>query len=106
MARPLKAASVTTKAGRSTKPRITVTMITPRRRCSRCGNWRGISVRSDLLERARRHAQQRQHHEAERQACHRHARGEREIEASEAELIDEVRDHVDLAAADQLRGRE
>ena len=47
-----------------------------------------------------------EHGEREREPGDRQAGGEGKIEAREAELIDEIGDHVDLAAADQLRGGE
>src|SRR5262249_24071415 len=67
---------------------------------------RGISVQPDAFERTGSGAEERQHREAEREPGDREARREREIEARKAELIDEIGDHVDLAATDQLRSGE
>src|SRR5215831_8174383 len=99
MARLLKAARVTTNAGNSKKPRMALTVMPPSRRKSHCDGKRGISVQSDFFERAGGGAHQREPRDRE-------ARREREVEARESELIDQVRDHVDATAADQLRGRE
>src|SRR6516164_7459671 len=107
IARLLKAARVTTNAGNSKKPRMALTMTPPSRRRHHCDDKRGIiSVQSDFFERAGGGAHQRQHRECEREPGDREARREREVEARESELIDQVRDHVDATAADQLRGRE
>src|SRR5262249_40127964 len=106
MARLLKAARVTTNAGNSKKPRMALTVMPPSRRKSHCDGKRGISVQSDFFERAGGGAHQRQHRECEREPRDREARREREVEARESELIDQVCDHVDATAADQLRGRE
>src|SRR5437588_4920429 len=59
----------------------------------------------ELLERARREAQDPQRQERQGQRRDREARREWEIETRKAELINEVRDHVDLTTADQLRRR-
>src|SRR5215472_15253303 len=106
MARPLNAASPTMIAGSSRKPRIAATTRTPNRWSSRCEERRGMSMRPDFFQRPGRGAQERQHREGERKTGDREACGERKIEARESELIDEVRHHIDLAAADQLRRRE
>src|SRR5258707_3496459 len=103
IALPLKAASVTTNAGNSRKPRMAVTVTAPSRRKSLCDN---ISVWSEPFERTGGRTRQPQHCEGEREAGDRQAGREREVEARESELIDVVRDHVDPAPADQLRGRE
>src|SRR5919201_2527732 len=99
----LKAASVTTNAGKRRKPRIAVTVTAPRRRRSLCESMRAPSVPAQSFERAGGHGHQRQHCEREDESGDRQARREREIEARESELIHQVRDHVDAAAADQLR---
>src|SRR5262249_47107020 len=106
IARLLKAARVTTNAGNSKKPRMALTMTPPSRRRSHCDDKRGISVQSDFFERAGGGADQRHLREWKPEPGDREARREREVEARESELIDQVRDHVDATAADQLRGRE
>src|SRR5262249_49224343 len=106
MARLLKAASVTTSAGSSRKPRMALTVTPPSRRRRHCDGKRGISVRPDFFERGCCGAHQRQHRECEHEPGDRQARRKREVKAREAELIDQVRNHVDPAAADDLWGRE
>src|SRR5215470_11184128 len=106
IALPLKAASVTTNAGKARKPRMAITVTLPTQRKSFCHGDGGISVRPNSLERISGHPHHRQHREGESEAGDRKACRERKIEAREAELIDEICDHVDLSAADQLRGRE
>src|SRR3954462_11271355 len=106
IALPLKAASVTTSAGKSRKPTIAVTVMTPRKRKSLCDSQCGISVRSKPFQRPGRRTHQCQHRESECEAGNRQAGREGEVEARESELIDEGRDHVDPAAPDQLRGGE
>src|SRR4029450_211697 len=70
----LKAASVTTNAGKSRKPRIAVTVTPPRRRRSLCESKRGLSVLADFFERAGGHTHQRQHCEREDEPGNRQAR--------------------------------
>src|SRR5262245_17607971 len=106
MALLLKAASVTTNAGNTRKARMASTMSAPMRRKSLCDGNRGMSMRPDAFERARGGPHQGEHRERENESGDRQARGERKVEAGESKLIDEVRDHVDAAAADQLRGCE
>src|SRR3954468_12212998 len=106
IALPLKAASVTTSAGKSRKPTMAVTVTTPRRRKSLCDSQCGISVRPKPFQRPGRRTHHCQHRESESETGNRQAVREGEVEARESELIDEVRAHVDPAAADQLRGRE
>src|ERR1700747_764253 len=81
MARLLKAASVTTSAGSSRKPRMALTGTPPR------SGKRGISVRPDFFERGGGGAYQRQHRECEHEPGDRQARRKREVKAREAELI-------------------
>src|SRR4051794_9924693 len=97
---------VTTRAGSSTKARIAATSADPITRSRAGAEGPPTSVRPDDLERPRRRAQQGEHGEGEREACDREACREGEIEAREAELVDEVRDHVDLPSANELRRRE
>src|SRR3984893_16071018 len=106
MARLLKAASVTTSAGSNKKRRRALTVTPPSARRSGGDGKRGISVRPDFFERGGGGAYQRQHRECEHEPGDRQARRKREVKAREAELIDQVRNHVDPAAADELRGRE
>src|SRR5262245_13516036 len=100
----LNAASVTTNAGSTRKARMASTMTAPMRRKSLCGGNRGMSMRPDSFERARGGPHQGEHRERENESGDRQARGKRKVEAGESKLIDEVCDHVDAAAADQLRG--
>src|SRR5260370_10281951 len=100
----LKAARVTTPAGNSRKARIAVTVAPPRRR--RSFGKRNTSVLADRFERAGGRTQQRQRRECENKSGDRQTGREREVEARESELIDQVRDHVDATASDQLRGGE
>src|SRR6516225_5395657 len=114
----LNAASVTTNAGNSTKPRMAVTASPPRNRDSRrrafgnrsigivCERARGISMQPDSFEWAGGRAHQRQHRKGQHEPRRREACCKREVEARKTELIDQIRDHVDPATADQLRGRE
>src|SRR5438270_14088343 len=102
----LNAANVTTTAGSSRKPRMASTATVPPMPSSRWKGERGMSMRPQIIaphvfQRTRRDAHQRQDRQREREAGDAQARGERKVEAGEAELIDQVRDHVDPAAADQ-----
>src|SRR2546430_17568100 len=99
----LKAASVTTNAGKSRKPRIAVTVTPPRRRRSLCDSKRGLSVLAELFERAGGHAHQRQHREREHESGDRQARREREDETRESALNEQIRDQVDPTTTYQLR---
>src|SRR5215475_5761312 len=102
IARLLNAASVTTTTGDSRKPRITVMVPPPSRRRSFCESKRDPSVLTDAFQRPRGQPHQCQHRESEQKTGDRQTRREREIEARESKLIDQIRDHVDPAAADQL----
>src|SRR5262245_54323534 len=85
---------------------MAITVTAPMRRKSLCDPNRGMSMRPDSFERARGRAHQREHRERENESGDRQARGKRKVEAGESKLIDEVCDHVDAAATDQLRGGE
>src|ERR1700720_24114 len=61
------------------------------------------SLRSDSFEWSGSCAHQREHRESEDKAGNRQACCEREVEARESQLIDQVRNHVDLTASDELR---
>src|SRR5439155_16934336 len=67
IARPLNAASVTTPAGSTRKPRMAATTVPPMRRRSFSQVSR-MSMPPDRFERARSDAQQRQYREREHQA--------------------------------------
>src|SRR6516162_6642519 len=90
----LNAAKATTTAGSSRKPRMASRTIVPPMPSSRWNGERGMSVRSDIFEWTRRDAHQRQDDQREREAGDAQARSEWKIEAREAELIHQVRDHV------------
>src|SRR5262249_58556137 len=95
-------ARVTTSPGSSRKPRMRVTTAQASNRSKVCDGKRGTSVLPDGFEPAGGHAHQPQHGEREQQSGDRQAGREGEVEARESELIDQVRDHVDATAADQL----
>src|SRR5262249_21125727 len=97
MARLLKAASVTTNAGSSRKPRMALTVTPPSRRRRHCDGKRGISVRPDFFERGRGGAHQRQHRECEHEPGDRQARRTRGVEAPQSALIDPIRHPVAAA---------
>src|ERR1019366_93455 len=99
----LNAANVTTTAGSTRKPSTASTTSVPIIVSSRGNGERGMSVRLQLFQWARGQPHQRQDGQCDRQPGDAKACRERKIEAREAELIHQVRDHVDLAAADQLR---
>src|SRR5262245_63615372 len=85
---------------------MATTMTAPMRRKSLCDPNRGMSMRPDSFERACGRPHQREHRERENESGDRQARGKRKVETGESKLIDEVRDHIDATAADQLRGGE
>src|SRR5262245_61970847 len=85
---------------------MATTTTAPMRRKSLCDGNRGMSMRPDSFERACGRPHQGQHREREKESRDRQARGKRKVEARESKLIDEVRNHVDATAADQLRGCE
>src|ERR1700687_5264206 len=86
IARPLKAASVTTIAGSSRKPRMAMTVSVRNRRKSLPDGRRVISEWSYSLERLHCGAHQRQHSECQREAGDREACRKRKIEARKTEL--------------------
>src|SRR5450631_4782510 len=98
----LKAAIVTTAAGKTKKPRINKTASFPQKPSKRWYAERGMSMRPDIFKRARRQPQQRQDHDRQRQAGNAQACGKREIETCKTKLIHQVRDHVDPTTTDQL----
>src|SRR5689334_1812326 len=105
MALSLKAASVTTKAGSRTKPKMASTTRVPAMLKAR---WRerDMSGGAELFERPCGEAHETECGQGEGQARDRQARRKREIEARKTQLIDEIGDHVHLPASNQLRGRE
>src|SRR6516165_4686836 len=114
IALPLNAASVTTNAGNTRKPRMTRTAVCPIRRNKRsedklsepalCKGRGFISVQANSLERPRGEAHENERRQGESEAGDGQARGERKVKACKAERVDEIGDHVDPAAADKLRG--
>src|SRR5262249_41506004 len=104
-ARSLNAAMATTIAGSTMKTRMAPSTTTPATLNSLSARRR-MSVLSDPFERARGGAQQRDDAEREDEPGDGEGRREGKIEAGKAELIDEVRYHVDAASADELRGGE
>src|SRR3954447_18191449 len=64
------------------------------------------SMRTNCFERSRQHTQDRKNTKGQRQSGNRETCRKGKIEAGKAQLIDEIGQHIDLTAADQLRGRE
>ena len=63
---------------------------------------RGILVQLNIFERPHSQPQQRQNGKGERETSYAQACSEGKVEARKAQLIHEIRDHIDLAAANQL----